>query len=365
VKRGILAIATLLVVATVPLLLSAAALQGLEEAIAAQRVLLEESPRDADLLNDLGNLLALAGSTKEAEEVYLEALDVDPDRVATRFNLGLLYQEAGRKRHARRAFEAVVKADPDHAWAHYQLGRVLDDSGNRRIAVKHYARALRLEPRLSLADYNPHIVDNELAVQGVLTAYSDDSSATLTPREYQHPDQLRALLVPAPPVPAEPSVETSESPEEDAVTIDFQEIRELGPVRSTPPPERIIPPHRKGKGARGYVPEWAREPEAESAAAPESTPTPGATVMPEATAMPEPTSPTPPGTPSGPAQPGPRQPSRTPASGGTADPQAPAEPETPQSPDPGYEPDIFSTGRLEIRLVPASSTGVGEERHVG
>ena len=90
----------------------------LTEAIEAYRSLLAEAPRNVTLLNDLANLLALAGEMEEAEEAYREALELDPERVSTRYNLALLYQHLGRKRLANREFEAVLKLRPDHAWAH-------------------------------------------------------------------------------------------------------------------------------------------------------------------------------------------------------------------------------------------------------
>lgn len=179
----------------------------LSDAIAAQRRLVEESPQDANLANDLGNLLYLEGEYQSAEDEYRRSLNLEPDLASAHYNLALLLHHTGRPRKAEQHLQRVVKLDPQHAWGHYQLGIVRAERGRRSSAIKSYARAMRLDSRLTDPAVNPHIVENSLASSAVVFAYSDLSPAALAPRAYQNPNRVTDLLVNAAdqrPAPMEP-----------------------------------------------------------------------------------------------------------------------------------------------------------------
>jgi hypothetical protein len=183
---------------------------GLSDAIRAQRLRLETTPRDVSALNDLGNLLVLAGDVEEAEEVYRRALEIEPDRVPTIYNLALLQAEAGQRRLASRGFRKVLEIDPGHAWSHYQLGVLTAATDNRNKAIGHYARAFRLEPRLAIPEFNAHAIDNDLLLDALLHASPANSPANTVPKIYDDPSRVRALLLPSA-VPAAESADRGES----------------------------------------------------------------------------------------------------------------------------------------------------------
>ena len=183
---------------------------NLQDALQAQRVLVAENPSDADLLNDLGNLLALAGDLEEAKKVYLRALEIDPDDIASLYNLALVLMEQGRAKPAQKTLHAILELEPQHAWAHYQLGTLFDNQNNRTKAVHHYAEAFAIDRSLTSPKVNPHIVENPLATDALLKVYVEESPSTQAPRMYEKPGNVAELLLPR--ESAEPTSELESEP---------------------------------------------------------------------------------------------------------------------------------------------------------
>lgn len=186
---------------------------NLQEGLQAQRALVAENPYNADLLNDLGNLLALAGDFEEAEEIYRRALAVDPDDITANYNLALVLTEQGQTKEALKILKSILEVDPTHAWTHYQLGSLYAEQRNRTKAVQHYAEAFSLDRSLTSVKVNPHIVENRLATEALLTMHVDEAPSTQAPRIYKEPGNVADLLLPR--QTAEPAVEpvTETAPE--------------------------------------------------------------------------------------------------------------------------------------------------------
>ena len=176
-----------------------AAQPGLRDAIRIYREEAARNPTDLEVLTDLANLLVLTGETVEAEEIYRRVLELDESRVNARYDLALLLHQTGRRRPARREQLKVLELEPDHAWAHYQLGTLAAEAGERAKAIKYYSRAFTLEHRLTQASFNPHVLDNKLAIEAVMKAHSAPSSAALAPRQYEQPRRIANLLLPPSP----------------------------------------------------------------------------------------------------------------------------------------------------------------------
>ena len=118
------------------------ALDQTEKAIAVLKALVEQYPRDTDLVYTLGKSylrlsaaaaerLTRAGDTarlhqmlaenfvnqgkfKEAIDEYLEALSLDPKTPGARYPLGLLLLHEGQAEEGRRQLQAVIQADPQN-----------------------------------------------------------------------------------------------------------------------------------------------------------------------------------------------------------------------------------------------------------
>lgn len=196
--------------------LSAAPPENLDAALASQRQHVEQHPGDAGALNDLANLLLLAGDREGAEAAYAQALAHEPEQPQARFNLALLLHDQGRLRQAVRELRRLVKHHPDHAWGQYQLGALYAERGNRSRALERYVKAFRLDPRLSDPVFNQHILSNPLATAAMLRAFSELSNAAAVPRLYADPGRVTALLLPVtPPAPADEAEPAADEPQDD------------------------------------------------------------------------------------------------------------------------------------------------------
>jgi len=196
---------------------AAPAPHNLERALAAQRQLATERPTDGAVFNDLGNLLALSGDTRGAEEAYRKAIELTPKDPGPHFNFGLLLVESGERFAAWRQFHATVELEPRHAWAWYQLGALYEDWGIETRARRAYARAFALDRRLADARYNPSVLDSAQATPAMLMAWSRGGSATaVAPRGYAEGGRIAGLLIDVPKPAVAPAPEPAEEPAEAA-----------------------------------------------------------------------------------------------------------------------------------------------------
>lgn len=240
----ILALVTLLVVSMAFVALGATtAPPNLGKAIEAQRQLVKEQPRDAQALNDLGNLLVLAGHLTEARASYESAIEIDDALPAAHYNLGLLLQQQGERRKALSEFKKVLKTQPDNAWAHFQAAALLEAGGSDSAAVEHYAHAFRLNPQLSFYEVNPQVIDSKLVTQSLLLAHRGSASESSAPRDYAQPSRIAKLMVAPKLAPA--ALATEEAPS-DAVAPAASSERAprapAAPATATPAASRTLRP---------------------------------------------------------------------------------------------------------------------------
>jgi hypothetical protein len=203
------ALAALAAVAAVP--------PNLAKTIEAQRRLVAERPDDPAVHNDLGNLLLLASQPEEAEAAYRRAVELDPGKVSSLFNLGLVQQQQGELRDAYKNYRRVVNLEPGHAWAHYQMGSLEERWGQDSKAIASYAEAFALDPQLAFPEVNPHVVDNALVTEAMLRAYRGGNTRPQAPTVYDDPARIAALLVP-PPVLATPEAPADQTAAEQRKT---------------------------------------------------------------------------------------------------------------------------------------------------
>jgi Tfp pilus assembly protein PilF len=117
------------------------------KAVAAFQRALKVSPKDADLLNDLGYHWYNCGNWSEAELHLRDALSVDSKHARARMNLGLTLAQQGRDQEALDAFRHIIGP----AEAQCNLGFVLSTQGRHAEARSAYGLALSMDPSCKLA----------------------------------------------------------------------------------------------------------------------------------------------------------------------------------------------------------------------
>ena len=141
-----------------------------------------DNPRDVRSYIELGSLEDLRGNWQKAQELYHQALQVEPDYPAAANNLaysmlehggnpgvalslaqvakrglpdapaaddtlGWVYYQQGNYNLAVGLLEEAVKKAPDRAIYHYHLGLAYKSLKDRVRAEKHLERALQIDPK--------------------------------------------------------------------------------------------------------------------------------------------------------------------------------------------------------------------------
>lgn len=111
------------------------------------RKAIKETPRDADLLNDMGYGYYSRGRWAEAEKYLRQALAVNPEHARAAINLGLCVGEQGRYQEALELFDRVLTP----AQALCNLAFILTTQHKWEEAKHTYQEALQMDPDIPLA----------------------------------------------------------------------------------------------------------------------------------------------------------------------------------------------------------------------
>jgi protein O-GlcNAc transferase len=139
----------------------------LTEAEAVFRQVLDNDPNHADALNLLGINAALRGENQLAVELIGRAILNDSMVAAYQLNMGNVLSAQGRLQEASSAYLAALKIKPDYAEAHNNLGLVLMARGQIDAAIVACGVALRIKPGFADAHKNLGLA---LKAQGNLDA---------------------------------------------------------------------------------------------------------------------------------------------------------------------------------------------------
>ncbi len=106
----------------------------------------DQRPRNAIALTNLGRALYRTGAVAEAVSSYERALEVNPRNLEAHFNLGLALVKQGRAADAVAHYEAALRLAPARVDILDGLGQALAAAGRLPEAKARYAEALRLAP---------------------------------------------------------------------------------------------------------------------------------------------------------------------------------------------------------------------------
>jgi tetratricopeptide (TPR) repeat protein len=116
------------------------------KALQAYRLSLAQGARYPEALRNMAFIHASQQRFAEAEQLFGEALPLDPDDAQTHFNLGYVRDKLGRHEAAIQSFKEAVKLNPalDRAW--YGMGMALAAQGRHADAVDAFGTAAQLQP---------------------------------------------------------------------------------------------------------------------------------------------------------------------------------------------------------------------------
>jgi tetratricopeptide (TPR) repeat protein len=116
-----------------------------EEVIAAYRCAIEQDPKSAGALVNLGTIQFNARDWKEAERCYVLALEADPEYSLAHFDLANLYDERGERAKALEHYQTALRLSPNYADAHYNIALLYQGSNQPMKAVRHWTAYLKLD----------------------------------------------------------------------------------------------------------------------------------------------------------------------------------------------------------------------------
>lgn len=227
---------------------------ALDDRIREQEKRVEQSPDDADLRNDFGNLLAARRFPKEAREQYEAAMKLDKANWMAPYNLGMLEESVGRSSRATSAYEKSVDRNRGFPPSRFRLGRMYERHGRNADAIREYSRALEIDPEMRDVRHNPLAAETRLMDRVSLEMYSKDAARASMKTQTTYADErFRRLPVdrviwssdvaepPAEPEPADTRATAPRSPAPLLARPGETRPQDLGTRPVAPPPPSPVP----------------------------------------------------------------------------------------------------------------------------
>ncbi len=126
----------------------------MQQAETIYRQVLDINPNHADVNHLLGVLLGEVGNYAQAVELISRAIAMAPDQPLYHYNLGNVFRDLGRLEEAVASYRKALAIEPDFAMAHNNLGNVFRDLGRLEEAVASYRETLAIEPDFAMAHRN-------------------------------------------------------------------------------------------------------------------------------------------------------------------------------------------------------------------
>jgi tetratricopeptide (TPR) repeat protein len=117
-----------------------------EQAQAACRAYLNESPDDVNLLGLLGAILLKLGRSSDAKGLLERAIELEPAFAKPHEDLGTLLLREGDAAAARRLLETAIKLDGGQASAYSMLANACRQTGDREAAEEAHRQFMALSP---------------------------------------------------------------------------------------------------------------------------------------------------------------------------------------------------------------------------
>ena len=134
----------------------------LPEAEALYQQILQADPNQPVALNLLGVIAHQAGKNDIAVDLITKALAINPDYAEAHNNLGNALKETDRLEDAIASYQMAIHITPDNERVHSNLGNALQEGGKLDEAVASYHQALAIKPDYAEAHGNLGITLKDL-----------------------------------------------------------------------------------------------------------------------------------------------------------------------------------------------------------
>jgi tetratricopeptide (TPR) repeat protein len=118
----------------------------LGQALEHYRAALAEKPADAELLDNVGQVLVAMKRPAEAVPFLKQAVGVEPSNMTARFDLAVAHARSGQIKEAVDEYHALVQAGSADVRVHHNLGLALRQLGRHAEAATAFERATVLAP---------------------------------------------------------------------------------------------------------------------------------------------------------------------------------------------------------------------------
>ncbi len=126
----------------------------LSEAENIYQQVLQNDPEQPIALHLLGVIAHQMGKCHNAVELITKAITISPDLAEAHNNLGNVLKDIGRNEDALTSYNKALEIEPDYAEAHYNCGNVLNDLEKLNEAVERYGTAISIRPDFVEAHFN-------------------------------------------------------------------------------------------------------------------------------------------------------------------------------------------------------------------
>ena len=124
----------------------------------------------------LGILLSQTKKFDLAKLLFHKAIQIQPNNAMAHNNLGNIFFELGQLQKAISSYEKASQIQPNYATAHYNLGRVLSKLGQHQKAINSYEKAIQIQPNDAMAHNNLGNIFFELGqLQKAISSYEKAS----------------------------------------------------------------------------------------------------------------------------------------------------------------------------------------------
>jgi tetratricopeptide (TPR) repeat protein len=118
----------------------------LDEAERIYRQILEQEPQQSDVFHLLGVIAYQRGNSEQAVQLIRQAIKIQPDAPNYHNSLGNILKEQGHMEDAVQSYQRALALNPTHLESLYNLGNTLSEQNQLEEALAFYQKALAIKP---------------------------------------------------------------------------------------------------------------------------------------------------------------------------------------------------------------------------